>query len=176
MSGSIKFILLALLLAILIFPIWHFFIQPSYIKIVGRAVTVFNPLFPFGKMELYSSESARITYKIERFGANEITAGVVVDLASIVTNIVPLLALVFATATLFKKRLIGGAIGTLVAFVSHIIAISIILLWQNSGNSRSLEGLKIFTDGIILAGLPILYWSVWAGFAVKGGLNSIFKK
>ncbi len=163
---------MGIIIALAFFPIWRFLLQGPYLKLIGVIVAKIGSFLPYGDAAL----STRISPKTGEiaFDLFEKRQTVVVEVSSIVTNVVPLIALVFATPVSSKKRIIGAIIGLGIAFVLHIFATSIILWWQATSNTGSLEGLKIFTDGVLIAAFPLLYWSVWADIVHDSGIRRIF--
>jgi hypothetical protein len=167
----VVFILIAVLLALILFPVWHFLIQSHYLNILGKLVALLGDNLPFGKTEYLGLDSNGDMV----FGLFKIRSNVVVDVGSIVTNIIPLLALVLATPVSIIRRILGALGGIGIGFLSHLVAVIIILLWQSSGGARGYESMKIFTDGLVIAALPLFYWAVWADAAKKGGIAEILK-
>jgi len=173
MAPRNKFILTGILLALVIFPVWRFLLQEPYLTFVGWIVAAFGNILPYGKAGLsgmVEAGSGEIAFDLFDFRRT-----VVVDVSSIVTNIVPMLALVLATPVEWKKRVIGALLALGIAFLSHIFATATILWWQAQADTGVIEGLKIFTDGILIAALPLLYWFVWADSTSKGGINGLLK-
>lgn len=174
MKTRTRFIILTVLFALVIFPLWRYLIQQRYLWLLGWIVAALGSILPYGKAAL----SNRITPGVGEiaFDLFDFRRTVVIDLSSIVTSIVPLLALVSATPVRIKNRLVGAGLGVVVAVISHIVATTIILWWQAQADTGTIEGLKIFIDGVWIAALPLLYWAVWVGYVKKGGLNEILKK
>ena len=173
MKPRSKFILSGVLLALVIFPLWRFAFQSAYLTFVGWIVAAFGNILPYGKAglsKLIEADSGEIAFDLFDFRRT-----VVVDVSSIVTNIVPMVALVLATPIEWKKRMMGALIAIGIAFLSHIFAAAIILWWQARADTGVIEGLKIFTDGILIAALPLLYWFVWADSVQKDCINELLK-
>ncbi len=167
-----KFILLGIAIALGFFPIWRFLLQGPYLQILGLIVAKLGAIFPYGKAAL-SNRIAPNAGEIA-FDLFEKRQTVVVEVSSIVTNVVPLVALIFATPTEWKKRIFGAIIGLAIAFGLHVFATCVILWWQAMGDTGAIEGLKIFTDGVLIAAFPLLYWAVWADMGKTGGIKKIF--
>lgn len=174
MTKRNKFILTGIIIALAFFPVWRFLLQGPYLKLLGFVVAKLGDIFPYGDSAL----STRIIPEPGEiaFDLFEKRQTIVIEVSSIITNIVPLIALVFATPVSLKRRFIGGIIGIGIAFALHIIATVIILSWQVNADTGSLEGLKIFMDGVLIAAFPLLYWSVWADSVHEGGIRRIFIK
>ena len=173
MKTRTRFIILAVLFALVFFPLWRYLIQQQYLWLLGWIVAALGNILPYGKTVL----SSRIIPAVGEvaFDLFDFRKTVVIDLSSIVTGIVPLLALVFATPVKIKSRLLGAGLGVTVTMISHIVATAIILCWQAQADTGAIEGLKIFIDGVLIAALPLLYWAVWIGYVKKGGINAILK-
>ncbi len=172
MSVRNKFILTGIVAALMIFPIWRFAIQGVYLHLLGWIVAAMGSFLPYGKSALstrFATSAGEIAFDLFDFRST-----IVVDVSSIVTNIVPLLALVLATPVAWKKRFFGAIIGVGIAFLSHVFATSLILWWRAVSDTGLIESLKVFTDGVLVAALPLLYWAVWADLSRKGGFKTIF--
>ena len=171
MKPLVSFILISAILSLVLFPIWHFFLQSYYLNFLGKLISLLGDNLPYGKTDYVGLDANGDML----FGLFKIRSNVAVDVGSIVTNLVPLLALVLATPVSILKRIIGAVVGIGAGFLSHLLAVIIILLWQSSGGARSFESLKIFTDGLVIAALPLFYWAVWADAVKKGGIADILK-
>jgi len=181
MKINLKFLIIAMIVALVIFPVWRFMFQKIYIIVLGKTVAPVASKVMGSKIEMYDAknhagrqipvEAGEIAFDLYKFRRT-----IVVDLSSIVTNIVPLLALVIATSVSRKKKILGVIIGLAVAFFSHILATLLIINWQISPDSRIVEGAKVFMDGMMIAAVPLVFWIIWAEYAVKGGVSAVIRK
>ncbi|HDR91031.1 MAG TPA: hypothetical protein ENN75_02155 [candidate division Zixibacteria bacterium] len=174
MTKRNRFILIGIAIALGFFPIWRFALQGTYLNLLGWIVAKLGGVLPYGTAAL----SQRIAPKAGEiaFDLFDKRQTVVVEVSSIVTNVVPLMALIFATPVELKKRIFGAVIGLAIAFGLHVFATSVILWWQAMNDTGAIEGLKIFTDGVLIAAFPLLYWSVWADTVFDGGMKKLFSK
>jgi len=173
MKTRLKFILLSIAIATAFFPLIRFVLMKPYLILIGSIVSALGGILPYGKAVLSErvvAGTGEIAFDLFKYRKT-----ILVDAASIITNLVPLIALVLATPVKWIKRTIGAGIGIGILMISHILAISVILIWQTSPSGESIEGFKIFIDGILIFALPLLYWAVWADKAYQTGLQGIFK-
>ena len=139
-----------------LFLLWYFFLQRIYILLLSKIIVLISPITSFGKLKLLNSDSMSATFGV--YSANEAYK---IDEASIVSGIIFLLASFLASGIIWKFKFKWIGIGSLFSMFFHILA-NILIISMYAHSSSTIEGFKIFIDGILLMALPIFIW----GFAI----------
>jgi len=143
--------------AIVLFLLW-FFVRDAYISVVGRVSVWFSDVFSRGRLEYLFTRAGELFVR-----SYSMRADFSVSANPVVANIIPFWALLVASKSIrWNKRLRDALLGFGILIIFHIVALSVIILFVESGSS-TLEGIKVFIDALLLAFLPFFLWMFFAG-------------
>ncbi|OQX89096.1 MAG: hypothetical protein B6D65_04945 [candidate division Zixibacteria bacterium 4484_93] len=147
--------------AIVLFLLW-FFVRDAYISVVGRISVWLSSIFSLGKLEYLVTRSGKLFVR-----SYAMRADFSVSANPVVANIIPFWALLVASKNIhWNKKLKDALLGFGILLLFHIVALSVIILFVESG-STTLEGIKVFIDALLLAFLPFFLWIFFAGREVS---------
>ena len=151
-----------------LFLLWYFFLQYPYQRIVAAAVAFVSPIMSYGKISLLSSSAEGVLFRV--FSAR---ADFLIDEGGLLANIVLLVASLLAVHLRTLLRLKWFVIGIVVFFFFHIAANSIIIGMFAEDGKGAWEAAKIFTDGVLLMGLPVIFWAALIALEKKVSVKTL---
>ena len=174
--NKVIFVLKFLLVTFLAFLVWAFAFEKYYLIFIGNAMVLISKLLPvfgdkLGLIKFANGEWVKEGCLLFRVFSRRVDMKITVD--SITANIIPYTALCFATVITLKDRLKALLYGYLILILFHLLALSFILILYIHG-SATIEGIKIFLDGVFLTLLPIGLWFLFV-LKKKGGINEFLK-
>ncbi|MBN2543609.1 hypothetical protein JXI42_12155 [bacterium] len=169
---KISLLLKFFLVTFLAFLVWAFAFEKYYLIFVGNIVALISNVLPVfaGRVELIRFPTGEwVKDGSLLFRVFSMRADMKITADAITANVIPYTALCFATVMKLVDKVKALIIGYLILIPFHILAMIFIVTLYIHG-SATIEGIKIFMDGIFLALLPIGLWFLLV-VRKKGGIQ-----
>ncbi|MBN1756291.1 hypothetical protein JW877_08780 [bacterium] len=165
------FLLKFLGITVLAFFVWAFALEGYYLRIIGHIMAIISRIIPIfkGQIDVLWVKGEDILFRVYALRAD-----LKIAVGGLTANIIPFTALTLATKLDKKSKIVGLGLGYLILVIFHIIALSIILILYIS-QSSTINGIKIFMDGVFLTLLPIALWFLLI-LRKKGGINNFISE